>query len=96
MDVNPQPPEPNEDDEIDPEEIRAASDETPTDLTPPELSAQTKDLTEWDEVPGSSGKVAHTVLPEDAVPAAEELVEEGADEADRQQRLAAADPDFEP
>ena len=94
--MNPQSPRPNEDEEVDLEAIQAASDETPTDLTPPELSAQTKDLTEWDELPSASGMVAHKVLPEDAMSVAEQLVDEGADEADRQQRLAAADPDFEP
>ncbi|HEY5953561.1 MAG TPA: hypothetical protein VIT18_04300 [Terrimicrobiaceae bacterium] len=78
----------------DPREIDAASDETPTDFTAPELSSATKDLIEWDEPPTASGTAAP--LPEDDVPAAEQLVYEGADEADRERRIAAADPDFEP
>lgn len=96
MDVNPQPPQPNEEDEVDPEEILAAGDETPTDVTAPENSAQTKDLTAWDEPPAASGTAAPKVLPEDEVSIAEQLVYEGTDEADRERRMAAADPDFEP
>ena len=89
-------PQTNEDDDIDPEEIQAAADETPTDLTAPELNEQTKELTEWDEPPSASGAAAPKVLPEDEVSIAEQLVYEGTDEADRDLRLAAADPDFEP
>lgn len=96
MVMNPHPPEPDEDDEIDPEEIQAAADETPTDVTPPELSEQTKELTAWDEPPAASGTAAPRVLPEDEVSIAERLVFEGTDEADRERRMAAADPDFEP
>lgn len=94
--MNPPTPQPNEEDEVDPEEIFAAGDETPTDVTAPELNAQTKDLTAWDEPPGASGSAAPKVLPEDEVIIAEQLVYEGADEADRERRMAAADPDFEP
>lgn len=36
------------------------------------------------------------VKPEDKASAAEELVKEGMDEANRDRRIAAADPDFEP
>ena len=89
-------PRPNDDDKPDPEEIEAASDETPTDVTAPELSPATKDLIEWDEPPTASGAAAPKVLPEDEVPVGEELVYEGSDEADRERRMAAADPDFEP
>ena len=94
--MNPQTPEPDADDEVDPEEIQAAADETPTDVTPPELNEQTKNLTVWDEPPGASGSEAPRALPEDEVSIAEQLVYEGTDEADRERRMAAADPDFEP
>ena len=87
---------PNDEERTDPEEIEAASDETPTDFTAPELSPATKDLIEWDERPTVSGTTAPKVLPEDEVPAGERLVYEGTDEADRERRMAAADPDFEP
>jgi hypothetical protein len=83
-------------DEVDPEEIQAAADETPTDTTPPELDEQTKALTEWDEPAGSTGTSAPKVLPEDEGSALEQLVYEGVDEAERERRMAAADPDFEP
>jgi|GEM_PF-1456221 len=95
-DMNSQAPQPNEEDDIDPEEIQSASDETPTDVTAPELNEQTKDLTAWDEPPAASGTVAPKVRPDDDVSIAEQLVYEGTDEADRDLRLAAADPDFEP
>ena len=89
-------PEPNDDGDFDPEEIQTSSDETPTDVTAPELNAETKELTAWDEPVGASGKAAPKVLPEDEASIAERLVYEGTDEAERERRIAAADPDFEP
>jgi hypothetical protein len=75
----------------------AATDETPTDVTAPELNAQTKDLTEWDEPPSARGTVAGKVeQDDDDETIASKLVYEGTDEADRERRMAAADPDFEP
>ena len=94
--MNAKPLPPNDDDEISAEEIEVASDETPTDVTAPELNDQTKELVEWDEPPEAAGHAAPKVKPEDEVSVAEQLVYEGTDEADREQRLAAADPDFEP
>ncbi len=94
--MTPKTPLPNDDEDIDPEEIAAASDETPTDVTAPELTEETKNLVEWDEAPASSGTTALRVVPEDEVSIAEQLVYEGTDEADRERRLAAADPDYEP
>jgi hypothetical protein len=94
--ITPQSPLPNDDPDFDPEEIEAASDDTPTDITAPELNEQSKDLTAWDDPPAASGTIVPRVLPEDETSAAEQLVYEGTDEADRVQRLAAADPDFEP
>ena len=37
-----------------------------------------------------------TVKPEDETSIAEQLINEGTDEADRERRIAAEDPDFEP
>lgn len=74
--MNARLPEPNEDDDIDPEEIQDAADETPTGVTPPEMNAPTTELTEWDEPPTASGTAAPKVFP-------------GTDEADRDWRLAA-------
>lgn len=94
--MNARNPQPNDDEDFSPDELEVAADETPTDVTAPELNSATKDVVEWDTPPESSGRAAHKVLPEDEVPAAEELVYEGTDEADRDRRIAAADPDFEP
>ena len=44
----------------------------------------------------AAGEAVPKVLPEDENAVAEELVEEGVEEADRDQRIASADPDFEP
>ncbi len=94
--MKPQKPLPNEDDDFSPEEIAAASDETPTAIAAPELDAQTKQLTEWDVAPEASGHAAPKVEPEDEAAVDEQLVYEGTDEADRERRLASADPDYEP
>lgn len=81
-------------DETDPQTIQDAVDETAASDIPPEADAQTAELTAWDEVPSHPG--APKVELEDEVPAAEVLVEEGLEEAERDRRIAAADPDFEP
>ncbi len=92
-------PDLREDDEANAEEIADAADETPTDVTPPELDARTEQLTEWDDVPASHGTAAPKVTPDDdddENTVAAKLVYEGTDEAERDRRLAAEDPDFEP
>jgi hypothetical protein len=91
--------DPMEDEEMNAEEIADAADETPTDVTPPELEARTKQLTEWDDVPTAHGTAAPKVSPDDdddENTVAAKLVYEGTDEAERDRRLAAEDPDFEP
>jgi hypothetical protein len=88
--------QPNEDSEFDPEALAEAAQNLPTEAVPPEVDPATAALTEWDTAPSSSGKAAPKVLPEDEVPATEKLVGEGIDEADRELRIAAVDPDFEP
>jgi hypothetical protein len=94
--MTPRPAEPNEDPDFDPEEIVESAQEQPPDMIPPEVDPATAALTEWDAPPSATGRAAPKVLPEDDVPAAEVLIDEGLDEADREQRIAAADPDFEP
>jgi hypothetical protein len=93
------PPEDEEKQEI-AEEIEDATDETPTDVKPPELDQRTEELTEWDDAPSAHGTAAPKVGPtadeEDEDSIAAKLVYEGTDEADRERRIAAADPDFEP
>ena len=87
----------DDDKELSAEEIADAADETPTDVIAPELDAGTKDLTEWDDAPAAHGSAAPKVSEddeEDSIGA--KLVYEGTDEAERETRLADADPDFEP
>jgi hypothetical protein len=93
--MNPKTVEPNDDDDFDAEEIEDAAQEGVTPSSAPEVDSKTENLTEWDEpatAPTSEPKIPF----EDETTIAEELVEEGNDEADREQRLASADPDFEP
>lgn len=95
------PKNPNSDDgddeALNADEIADAADESPTDVTAPELDERTKDLTEWDEPPQAHGTAAPKIIPEeDDEDSAAKLVYEGTDEAERERRLAAADPDFEP
>jgi len=91
---------PDEDLEQNAEEIAdAAADESLTDVTPPEVDARTAEITEWDDAPAAHGKAAPKVKPEDDEEedsAAAKLVYEGTDEAERERRIAAADPDFDP
>src|SRR5262245_25042130 len=82
---------PNDDDDFDPRDLETAADEAPTDVTAPELSEQTKELTAWDEPADARGHEAPRVKPEDETSIAEQLVNEGTDEADRDRRLAAED-----
>lgn len=90
----------DEDLEQNAEEIAdVVADESPTDVTPPEVDSRTEEITEWDDAPADHGKVAPKVKLEDDDDddsIAAKLVYEGTDEADRERRIAAADPDFEP
>ena len=87
-----------EDEQESAEELAEATDETPTDVMAPEVNAKTEELTEWDDAPESHGTAAPKVTPEenDDDTIASKLVYEGTDEAERERRIAAADPDFEP
>ena len=88
-----------EDEQESAEELAEATDETPTDVTAPEVNARTDELTEWDDAPESHGTAAPKVMPDDDNDddtIASKLVYEGTDEAERERRIAAADPDFEP
>jgi hypothetical protein len=91
------PKETNSDPDIDPEEIDAAAQEQvdPGVEPEPEISPRTQNLTEWDAPPGSAGRTAPKVRPDDENAVGQELVQDGVESADRDQRLAAADPDYE-
>lgn len=94
------PKEPNTDEiDFDPEEIESAAQEV-TDIgvePPPEEVPGTENLTTWDEAPASSGGVTKK-YPEDKEEnqLGQDLVQNGVESADRDSRLAAADPDYEP
>jgi len=96
IDMNPKPVESNDDDEFDQEEIEAVSEDRVTPDHAPEVDSKTENLTEWDQPASEAdGNTPKTPF-EDEATIDEELTEEGIDEADREQRLASADPDFEP
>jgi hypothetical protein len=80
----------------DPEELEAATDESTAEEGPAELLHTTEKLTEWDAPPSERGVSAPTVPADDEATVGQQLVKEGLEEADRDQRIAAADPDFEP
>lgn len=91
----PKSPEPNDDEDRDDEEMIEAADETPTDVIAPETDEQTKDITTWDDPPTATGSAVPKVVPDDDASVGEELVYEGTDEAERERRMAAADPELE-
>jgi hypothetical protein len=81
--------------DVDPEEMIEASDERNSALTPPEVPAGLESAVEWDTPATSSGSAAPKVGMEDEGSIAEQLILEGVDEAEREQRMAAADPDLD-
>jgi hypothetical protein len=94
---SPEPADPVEEEPgADPMELEAATDESTDEQGPAELLHTTEKLTEWDEPPTAKGTAAPTVGPDDEATLGQQLVKEGVEEADRDQRIAAADPDFEP
>lgn len=95
MNTTPDPSDKNRED-IDPDEIDTAMQRTPGQPAPPEIPAELENLTEWDLPLEATGEPAPKIVPEDESEVPEELVEEGVEEADRDQRIASADPDFEP
>ncbi len=80
----------------DPEELEAATDESTMEEGPAELLHTTEKLTEWDAPATERGIAVPTEPPDDESTVSQQLVKEGLEEADRDQRIAAADPDFEP
>lgn len=57
----------------------------------PEADESEQPVGRWSDAPGSAGRRGVEVLPDDEQTLAEDLVEEGLEEADREQRLAASD-----
>jgi hypothetical protein len=70
---------------------RAALERSSEPGSPPEVDTRTDSLVAWDEAPESSGgRVESFAIPDEAN-VAERLVEEGVEEADHSQRLAASE-----
>jgi hypothetical protein len=57
--------------------------------TPPETSPELEGVTDWDEAPLVTGERTAKWIPENEERLAEELIEEGMDEAEHDRRLAA-------
>ena len=89
---------PDEDDEVETDDDIAEGEEETAEATDaPETSEETENLVKWDEPPGSTGRRAPEIIPEDEVSPGEASVREGMEEADREQRIAADDEaDMEP
>jgi hypothetical protein len=88
---NPVKPEPANDPAIDPNELIEASDERETVETAPEVPAGLEGAMEWDTPVGSEGLAAPKAGPDDEESVGTQLVMEGLDEAEREQRIAAAE-----
>lgn len=89
----------NDDPDVDPRDIEAAADEvTDPGVDPaPEESPELARVTQWDEAPSSTGTVTPKYSEDsDENQLGEELVQDGVEAADRDSRLAATDPDYEP
>jgi hypothetical protein len=94
--MKPQEQLPDDEEDFPAEELEDAINETSAKSGAPEVDQQTAALTEWDEPPTSSGHEVPTSGLDDEATVAEQLVSEGINEAERERRIAASDPDFEP
>ena len=83
--------------DFDPADIDEAAQEiTDPGIDPaPELPIGAENLTTWDESPATRGGATQKFNLSDENGVGQALVEDGVESADRDQRLAAADPDYE-
>lgn len=88
---NPTKPQQMEDPEIDPQEMLEASSDVTSPKTPADVPAGLEAATEWDTPVGSSGEVAPKVGLDDEESVGTQLVLDGVEEAEREQRIAAAE-----
>jgi hypothetical protein len=75
------------------EEILEAADKIDAESLAPEVSTRTAEMTVWDESPEDVGWRVHERPMENRVTIAEQLVSEGNEQADREQRMAAGASD---
>jgi hypothetical protein len=73
------------------EEILEAAEEIDGESLAPEVSSRTAEITVWDESPEVVGSRAQERPLDDQLTISEQLVSEGNEEADREQRMAAGD-----
>ena len=71
------------------EEVLEAAEKIDGESLAPEVSARTAEITVWDESPEDAGWRVHQRPMENQVSIAEQLVSEGNEQADREQRMAA-------
>lgn len=76
------------------EEILEAAEKIDGESLAPEVSSRTADLTVWDESPEDVGRRVQE-RPDNEVTISEQLVSEGNEQADREQRMAASAGDAE-
>jgi hypothetical protein len=88
---NPVKPQPSDDPDVDPQEVIEASDERNTVDTAPEVPAGLEGAVEWDTPVAAKGTPAPKVNMDDEESVGTQLVLDGVDEAEREQRIAAAD-----
>jgi hypothetical protein len=75
------------------EEILEAADKIDGESLAPEVSTRTAEMTVWDESPEDIGWRVHERPMENQVTIAQQLVSEGNEQADREQRMAAGASD---
>lgn len=89
----------NDDPDVDPRDIEAAAEDiTDPGVDPaPEEAPELARVTQWDEAPATTGSATPKYSGDmDENQLGEELVQDGVESADRDSRLAAVDPDYEP
>lgn len=87
--------DPGLDETFDPDELDEAVNDQAPKSEAPEIDARTSNVTTWDDPPASHGGSAPKIPPDDEATIGADLVDEGLDVADSEQRVAAADPDSE-
>lgn len=87
--------DPSLDETFDPDELDQAVNDRAPGISSPELDERTEFVTTWDEPPASHGSQAPRNRLDDEQDVGGQLVDEGLDTADTEQRVAAADRDGE-
>ena len=78
------------------EEILEAAEQIDGETLAPEVSSRTAEITVWDESPADVGWRVQERPMDSQVTISEQLVSEGNEQADREQRIAAGDAEVAP